>query len=332
MKHWMGASKTILNKLPEYAKDVPYQIKKISVRDVYLAFSNGCKKVKSTGEAFKLSYRSRKNPKQSCFIPSSALTNNGIYHTISGTLKMAELLPVNFKDSRLIYENRKWYLHIPYKMQTITAENQGKTVALDPGIRTFLTGFSQDCAFKIGEHDFSRIARLSVHADKIVSKISKSKAKQKYRLKNALSKMRFRVKNLIDELHFKSINFLVKTFDQIILPTFNTKDMCIRVKRKIRSKSVRSMLSYAFFRFGQRLESKARSLGKIVLRVSEAYTSKTASWTGEIKNIGSAKYIKSNGLTMDRDINGTRGIYLRALGDNPLLLNKHALLAIGSNC
>ena len=46
------------------------------------------------------------------------------------------------------------------------------------------------------------------------------------------------------------------------------------------------------------------------------------SWTGEIvKNLGGAKTIKSaaTGLTMDRDLNGARGIFLRALVDTPWL-------------
>ena len=56
------------------------------------------------------------------------------------------------------------------------------------------------------------------------------------------------------------------------------------------------------------------------MRDCEAYTSKTASWTGEIVNIGSAKVIRSNGIEMERDENGARGIFLRALVDSPILL------------
>ena len=59
--------------------------------------------------------------------------------------------------------------------------------------------------------------------------------------------------------------------------------------------------------------------------VCEAYTSKTASWTGEIVRIGGAKVIRSNGVSMDRDYNGARGIFLRALVDTPSL-------AIPSEC
>jgi putative transposase len=50
--------------------------------------------------------------------------------------------------------------------------------------------------------------------------------------------------------------------------------------------------------------------------------SKTVSWTGEvIPNLGGAKFVKSpsDGLVMSRDINGARGIFLRALVDTPSL-------------
>jgi putative transposase len=59
--------------------------------------------------------------------------------------------------------------------------------------------------------------------------------------------------------------------------------------------------------------------GKLVLDVCEAYTSKTVSWTGELLNIGGAKQIRSkiDGRLMDRDCNGARGIFLRALEDIP---------------
>ena len=104
--------------------------------------------------------------------------------------------------------------------------------------------------------------------------------------------------------------------------------MTAKSNRKIRSKTVRAMLSFSFFKFGQRLESKARQLGKQVVRVCEAYTSKTASWTGEIKQIGGAKTIVSGGIRVDRDMNGARGIFLRALGDTPSLRNESAFVGV----
>ena len=101
-----------------------------------------------------------------------------------------------------------------------------------------------------------------------------------------------------------------------------------KAKRRIRSKSVRQMLGLAHYRFKMFLRHKAFECGKMVIDVCEAYTSKTVSWTGEVKqNLGGARAIRdTDGNTLDRDVNGARGIFLRSVVDTPLLrtnLNNH---------
>lgn len=132
-------------------------------------------------------------------------------------------------------------------------------------------------------------------------------------------KLRAKHKAMIDELHHKTINFLVKNYDIILLPTFETGNMVSRRNRKLKSKTARLMMNFSFYKFSQRLESIAKRYNRLVVRCSEAYTSKTASWNGEIVNIGSKKTITSGNITVGRDINGARGIFLRALVDSPLL-------------
>ena len=97
--------------------------------------------------------------------------------------------------------------------------------------------------------------------------------------------------------------------------------MVERGRRNIRSKTVRNLLGLAHYRFGQFLRHKAQETGVVVIGVNEAYTSKTVSWTGEmLENLGGASVVVSaDGERMDRDYNGARGIYLRALGDIPVL-------------
>lgn len=322
--HWMMAAKPILAALPDWAEPVPYQVKKIAVEDAYKAFSNGCRKAKASGKPFKLSYRSRKDPKQSCYIPKSALREAGIYPRIAGKLRMTEQYPDDALDSRLVLEHGRWFLMVPYRVVVAKAESQGRAVAIDPGVRTFATCFAEDMAVKIGEGDFARIARLGRSMDDLISRMSGVGCRKRRRMKKALARMKWKMWDLIDEIHFKTINLLLSAYDVVIFPESGTSEMVAKSTRKIRSKTVRSMLTYAFYRFAMRLESKAKNLGKSVVRCSEAWTSKTASWTGEVKNIGSAKSIKSGGVRVDRDINGARGIFLRALGDTPSLRRPEA--------
>ena len=143
--------------------------------------------------------------------------------------------------------------------------------------------------------------------------------------------MTVRIQNLINELHHKTARYLVDNFDVILLPAFKSSEVVIKGHRKIRSKTVRNLLNYGHHRFRQFLQHKAAESGTTVLIVNEAYTSKTVSWTGEIiQNLGGRKTVKSSdGRRMDRDINGARGIFLRALGDTPLL-RQHASVGIAT--
>ncbi|WP_293092183.1 transposase [Moorena sp. SIOASIH] len=335
--NWKAIKTDILNDLPEWCKSVPYQIKSIAIKDACTAVREAKKKYKKTFQINRVKFRSRKNPKQSCYIPKSAVSEKGVYHTKLGEISYTESLPSNIGDCRLTSHNGDYYLVVPYEATKEKTENQGRVVALDPGVRTFLTFFSETSVGKIGNGDFSQIQRLCQHLDTLLSKISKAKRGQKRRMIKAARRMIIRIQNLINELHYKAARFLVDNFDVILLPTFETAQMSKKGSRKIRSKTVRNMLNFAHYRFKEFLQHKASETGKIVVDVCEAYTSKTVSWTGEMVNIGGSKTIKSkvDGQVMDRDINGARGIFLRsrsvayghALGDTPWLRNQLALVS-----
>ena len=319
-KNWMAAAKDILDGLPDYADSVPYQIKKIAVNDAYKAFTNGCRKAKRTGKPFDLKFRSKKQPQQSCYIPKSAVLSSGIYPRISGKMKYSEELPNEILDSRLLFDNGRWFIVVPTKTITYSTDNQGRVIALDPGVRTFMTGFSPVEVVKFGDGDFGRIARLCSHLDKLKSKMTKVCSKTRYKMKKAARRIQWKIKDLVSELHWKVGTYLVQNYDVILLPTFETSQMTSKTKRKLHSKTVRSMLTLSHYSFKVRLKHLANKFGKTVIDVNEAYTSKTASWTGEVKyNLGGAKSITSGGLTVDRDVNGARGILLRALVDSPSL-------------
>jgi len=297
-------------------------------------------KFRQTGEISEVHFKTKRDPRQSINIPGSAILPNGIYPTLTGPgLRYAEALPgkrvgsgsksgvPTMADGRLLLETGRWYLCVPETVTVHPAENQGRIVAIDPGIRAFATYYSLDECGQIASGDYGRLVRLAQHLDDLLARLDPKRkegrinARRRQGMRKAANRMRAKFKALVDELHWKTIRFLLDNFDVILLPIFETKQMASKAARKIRKKSVRSMLTYAFYRFSQRLEWKAAALGKTVIRCCEAYTSKTASWTGEIiQNLGGRKWIKSGGEVVNRDINGARGIFLRALGDHPTLL------------
>ena len=318
--NWFGIKGQVLKDLPEWTKQVPYQIKSIAIRDACFAVKNAIRKFKAGGGTSNVGFRSRKEPTQSCFIPESAIKTNGIYTTILGVIRYTEALPDNPKDSRLIWRAGRLYLKIPFSSPPVPyGENQARVVSIDPGIRNFVTFFSDSICGHIGQNDFGRIQRLATHADKLISRMSKAGKQKKGKMSIALHRAGDKIRNLVEELHHKAALFLVRNFDVILLPTFGTSDMALKCKRKIRSKTVRNMMTFSHFKFKRFLQHKALEYGKKVVDVCEAYTSKTHPETGRLLSIGGAKSIKLlNGDRIDRDVNGARNILLRALVDPPM--------------
>jgi len=312
----------ILNSLPEWAKPVPFQIKSIAIKDACSTVKAAKQGFSKDGQIRKCKFRSRKDTKQSIYVPKSAIKDCGVYHSLLGKCRLKEALPETFSDGRLTLAYGEYYLIVSEEVQQVKTDKQGRLVALDPGVRTFMTFFSEDSYGWLGNDSNLHIQKLCFRLDKLVSKISQASSQQKRRFKKAASRLRCQIKNLVKELHHKTARFLVDNFDVILLPRFETSQMVSKSRRKLRNKTVRQMLTLSHYEFKNFLKWKAWETSKLVIDCNEAFTSKTVSWTGEIvPNFGGARIIKSaaTGLKMDRDLNGARGIFLRALVDTPLL-------------
>lgn len=322
-KSWDKVYKDIAeqNKEHDYVKSVPYQIKKISVKDYREALSINKMKAKRLGKPFEMKFKSKKNPKQSCYIPKSAISPSGIYYTIAGKLKMKERAwfeNEDINDCRLTLEFGKWFIIIPREIKTTLIENQEDVVAIDPGVRTFATYFSTEGYFgKLGQGAFDRILKLNLKIDKLISKLSKETDKnKKSNLKRSIFNVRFKIKNLIDELHWKTIKFFTSRFKVIIFPPFNVSEMVKKFNRRLPKKVVRAMCCFRFYEFKERLKLKCKENGITFIESSEAFTSKTNSFTGELmESLGSKECFKFNNVSVDRDINGARNILIRAMRD-----------------
>ena len=240
-------------------------------------------------------------------------------------------------DCKITYirKTNEWKFSWVYEMQKQLRETQADgsvhAVSIDPGVRTPFTWYSPTKGVgKIGQYDIGRIIRLckymdNLHSirDKLAASNSKRKNKKALRLDNAISQMIRKIKHLQSEMHKKSVAFFTREFDAIIIPPFEVSNMVNRKTRNITRKTVRKMLCWAHYRFRQRLVAKAEELGVHVIIQNEAYTSKTCSWCGSIQKIGGSEMYKcrSCGAVMDRDENGARGIFLRALLDGALILS-----------
>ena len=195
---WLKIKKDILTRLPDWTKPAPYEVKSHAIRDACLAISaakkfnrqltaDKAKGLRQEGNYARAHFRSRKNPSQTIFIHASALSQKGVYHTLLGELKRREPIPHAHGDAKLTLRHHQYHLSVPFKKMgphlsesnlRSQAPDQVRVVALDPGVRNFITWFSEDGCGKLGEQDFGRIQRLCQHQDNLLSRAARAPSKE----------------------------------------------------------------------------------------------------------------------------------------------------------
>ena len=260
------------------------------------------------------------------------------------------------RDSRLLYKRRakEWYLCLvsktdgqrdgprvcdnqatpsetPLSETTPTETSPSLTVAsLDPGNRTFFTWFSPTHGIgKVGEGDGQKLIKICLHLDALYGKRAKATRHKKGNLNRAIAKLRKRLESLRDDFHRKVSSWLTRTFDVIVLPVFNTHLMARRGQRKIGTKTVRGLMTWAHGKFRQTLSAMCLRTGTALLHPSEAYTSKTCSTCGWVdQKLGGQEVFRcvNEHKNVDRDVNGARGILLRALLGGALCLQEQSVI------
>lgn len=224
-------------------------------------------------------------------------------------------------STELTYNKGRWFAHFPVECET-ESKITNAFIGLDPGIRTFMTGFNGSDFLEFGSGDFNKIAKLCSHLDKLKSKHDKSKGhglkRLRYQLRQGMERIRTRIKNLRSECHKQVASYLAKNYDVIVLPTFETSSMLVKKKRKLKNKTARAMMTWAFYQFSQTLEHLCNRYGSKLVRITEEYTSKTCTKCGHVhRKLGSSKNFKcpNCGYEIDRDFNGAVGIFLKAMWD-----------------
>ncbi|MEB3178834.1 MAG: transposase [Nostocaceae cyanobacterium] len=338
--------KIIISNSPDWIKEVPYNPKGEAILDAHEAFGKSLKSGTKQSEAGR--FRSWRDTKRAIKFQPENYSNGTWYpdETKSLTFKASEALPVedieyqakqkdkSFKtrtrkgtwgqSTQLVYDKKRWFAVFPVEFIPQLSDNQ-TMIAIDPGVRSFLTGFDGKKFVEIGNNDIAKIYRLCRFIDKLISQKIKLKGhKNKYqrqRVQSKIDSLFIRVRNLIDECHKKVAKWLTSEYRLIFLPTFETSRMVAKTgkkSRKINSKTVRQMLRWSHYRFKQTLKFQALKRGSTVIDVTEEYTSKTCTKCGHVHaKLGGSKKFKCPkcGHTLKRDWNGALGIFLKALRD-----------------
>jgi putative transposase len=204
-------------------------------------------------------------------------------------------------------------------------------MSLDPGIRTFQTGYSPDgLTTKFGEHQIEQIRTLHKRIDKLKSDRTKivhgypfrteSKksepiriGKRRRTIKTKQAKLEKKVYDVTSNLHNQVSAYLTDNFECILLPEFGTSEMV--KQNKLHACTKRMMNSLSFYRFKEKLKKQCLRKNRKLHIVSEAFTTKTCPTCGQLNDIGSEKIYKcpTCSYELDRDIHGSRNILIRFL-------------------
>jgi len=311
--------KQIMDSAPDWVSEQPYNPRQLAVFQALEAH----KAAKKSGGFAK--FRTYRDVSQTIRFQVSNWKGKTFYPQATKGL--------NFKASETIIEvmehepslsliNGQWFISYAINQAKPQPTESSLAIALDPGVRTFMTGFDGQDVLEIGKYDIGRIYRRARHLDQVMSCIGQSKGKcfkrLRYRLRKGAAKIRIKIKNLVSELHKKTAKYLCDKYKVIFLPTFETKLMVKKGKRRLATKTARAMVTLSHYKFKQTLKHQAAKHGCIVVDVTEEYTSKTCSKCGHIhKKLGGNKRFTcpSCGHKLDRDLNGAFNILLKALRD-----------------
>ena len=353
-------------------KPIPYDI----LEDVINVFSANLKSCISNflnRNITHFDFKERKNNKRkSLLIRRQIIHKEGFYKTILSNIRgfnKIDISKINC-DCRLIYDSNigHYYFIIPQYIETKTISNRKPIVSLDPGEKHFMTYYSLTESGNIGTDmrtNFLSIRNKISYYQRILkrNKNKKNKSiKHKKKLNIKIQKQYNKIKNKVKELHNQTAIYLVRNYDKIILPRFETQNMINSkdernksVKRRIKeikdnqelseqqkkiefrkytkkcrlNKKIKFCLNQlSHYKFRQHISLKSMEYGCKLIIVSEEYTSQCCGKCTKLStsyNYREKKCIHCN-YKIDRDVNGSRNILIKNLN---LVLNLSGSNAMG---
>jgi transposase len=233
-------------------------------------------------------------------------------------MKSHEALPDKLDyTSRLIRTPlNQYFISVPRPLD-MKCENQApdkRIISIDPGVRTFLTCYDPSGqVYSIGNNDAGAIARLQHYKRKLQGCVQSpnTRHKQRYKMKLAMLRINKKIQDKVSDFHRRVCKWLCENFTHVIIPKLNFHK-CKKLSK--RQKALLASLRHC--ELVDRLVDKAREYPWCKVQVvGEAYTSKTCGkcgWMNEELKSSKTFECKKCQVVMDRDVNGSRNILLRA--------------------
>lgn len=315
-----------------WMKEVPYDTRQLAVKTAISARESAFANLHNNNIThFKMKFINKKTSNNVFYINKKALINGALFkRKLKGNLSNIISSRNKGKDRNAILndncgdflikqeKDNRYYICLVVKQKDTILDQRKNICALDPGVRTFQTMYSQRSAGEFGFDTSKIIYNLYRREDKIKSILAKNElnSKTKYKLKRRCALLRTKIKHVVSDLHWKTADYLTKKFQVILLPIFGTKNMTNRSNRRISKTTTRLLLGLSHYDFQQKLLYKADKRGRDVILCKEHYTTKCCGKCGTLnETIGSKKIFQCGNcdLVMDRDIHAARNILIRGL-------------------
>jgi len=298
-----------------YTHILDYSIKQL-ISNIKSAVTNT---LRGNFKRFRIKFWKHNRPSQTIEIEKQYIKNNKICPYIFGDIKyiynkQKYQLPILSSNVKINYNKilDEYSLLIPDKCIPIKIEDKfTNTISLDPGLRTFMTGLSENNAVKLGKN----VNKIIVKKIRRLNNINNNKLiPLKIKQKNERMINR-KIEHMTDDLHWKVIKYLTNNYNNIFLGDMSAKSIVSKDKSILTPVQKVACLRTRYYVFQQRLEYKCMSTKTNYKLVDEMYTSKTCSSCGNYNDNLKAEtnYNCINcGINIDRDINGCRNIYFKS--------------------
>lgn len=214
------------------------------------------------------------------------------------------------KDCILKYDSElsEYYLYVPYEVVR-QESNLNNYISLDPGLRKFLTGITENQVVMIGTNIKNKIEKSIIRIKQL------EKMKNKFVKKCKIIKYKKKLENRINDFHWKIINYLTTNFKNIMIGNLSTKRI-ISKKSKIKFTGIYKQYAQKIklYKFRERLKEKCNRKSNNYKMINEWLTSQSCSKCGNVDNTLGGKEIYNCSicnLKIDRDVNSCRNILFK---------------------
>lgn len=319
-----------LSENEKWQEEIPHDTRQAAVKNAVSAYKTCmANKVRGNIKHFRLGYMSRKKSTHIFWVDHRAIKikekNNKVEVSLFKTKlkkdsqlfirnKYRKQIPLNNDSAvKVLYDRGSWYLVFSITDNTVYKCDNSHSIALDPGVRTFQTGYSPNgSVYKFGEYQLNQMKCNHTRVDTLKSVSTSSGYKKRFHIKKRLSKLEFRLRGIIHNLHNQIGSMLAKKYRYVLLPEFGTSGM--QQENTIGSTTKRRMNGLAHYQFQMKMQHFCKKYGSNLKIVNESYTSKTCGNCGLLKeNLGSACHFDCSNCqySLDRDVHGARNIWIK---------------------